>query len=181
MKEVDMSSEQLRRCPRVSLKTRVTRLTKRWLVRGVSVKLLAAVSLASAVACSDSGPAGPETPVPGPNDSVAGAFTLTTVNTMALPYTLFNDSGFQLEIASSTLAMQTGGQFVLALVSRETVGGQVSLFADTTRGTYTQNAGTIRLTDTDGVTAPATWDGERLAFQMDSEDGLLALVYRKQP
>ncbi len=141
--------------------------------------LLAATSLVTLVACSSESPAAPVAPVPGPNDPVAGAFTLITVEAMALPFTLFNDSGFVLEITASTMAMQPGGQFVMALTTRETVAGFPSIFADTTRGTYTQNAGAVTLTASSGQTATASWNGVQLSFLMDSDSRLLALVYRK--
>jgi len=96
-----------------------------------------------------------------------------------LPFTLFNDSGFVLEITASTMAMQVGGQFVMAMTTRETVAGFPSIFADTTRGTWTQNAGAVTLTATGGAAAAATWDGVRLAFPMESDARVLALVYRK--
>ncbi len=132
-------------------------------------------------ACSDSNPAGPVTPDPSGNDPVAGAFTLTTVNTNPLPYTMFDDSGFKLEIASSTMSLQIGGQFVLAITTRETVAGFASLFVDSTFGTWQQNAGAVTLTDGGGTASPATWDGVRLSFSMENEDGPVALVYRKDP
>lgn len=135
--------------------------------------------LVTLAACSSDSPSGPGTPVPGPNDPVAGAFTLTTVNAAALPFTLFNDSGFVLEITASTMALQAGGQFVMAMTTRETVAGFPSLFADTTRGTWTQSAGAVTLRATSGETAAATWDGVRLAFPMESDSRTLALVYRK--
>ncbi len=141
--------------------------------------LLTTASLVTLAACGGDSLIGPVTPVPSPNDPVVGAFTLTTVNAMALPFTLFNDSGFVLEITSSTVAMQPGGQFVMAMTTRETVVGFPSTFADTTRGTWTQNAGAVRLTATTGETAAASWDGVQLSFPMDSDSRVLALVYRK--
>ncbi len=144
-------------------------------------KLLCAVSFATLAACSDSNPAAPVTPDPSPNDPVSGAFTLNTVNTNTLPYTLLDDSGFKLEIASSTIALQAGGQFVLAVTTRETVAGFASLYVDSTFGTWQQQAGAVTLTDGGGTSSPATWDGVRLAFTMENDDGTLALVYRKEP
>ncbi len=141
--------------------------------------LLAAATLVTLAACSSDSPAGPVAPVPSPNDPVAGAFTLNTVNALALPFTLFNDSGFVLEITASTMAMQVGGQFVMAMTTRETVAGFPSTFADTTRGTWTQNAGAVTLTATTGEAAAAVWDGVRLSFPTESDSRVLALVYRK--
>jgi hypothetical protein len=136
-------------------------------------------ALVTTVACSESTSTGPVEPEPSGNDPVAGTFTLATVNALALPFTLFNDSGFRLEIAGSTMALQAGGQFVMVTTTRETVVDFPTDFVDTTRGTWSQNAGIVALTDSAGNAASATWDGVRLAFPMDGDTGVLALVYRK--
>ncbi len=149
-------------------------------LRHLFTKLCTAFVIASAVACGSESGTGPVDPVPSGDDPVAGAFVLTTVNTVALPFTLFNDSGYALEIASSTLALQANGQFVLAITTRETVVGFPSLFVDSTLGTWSQNRGAVSLTATGGDAAVATWDGIRLAFPMDFEVGPLALVFRRE-
>ena len=150
-------------------------------LRRHTAKLLASLLLVITAACGDSNPAGPAPePEPSANDPVAGTFTLSTVNTQPLPYALFNDSGFRLEIASSTMAMQAGGQFVMAVTTREIVAGFASTFVDSTSGTWTQNRGAVTLTATGGESSSATWDGVRLAFPMQGETGTLALVFRKE-
>lgn len=142
--------------------------------------LYAIIALVTLAACS-SDATGPASKEPGPNDPAAGAFTLNTVNARALPYTLFNDSGFVLEITLSTVALQTNGQFVLAVTTRETVAGFPSSFADTTLGTWTQEAGEVEMIATNGQSTVAAWDGVRLSFPMDSDAGVLAMVFRKDP
>lgn len=150
-------------------------------MRRLSGKLLATLSFATLAACGDSNPAGPVIPGPSGNDPVNGSFTLATVNTNPPPYVMFDDSGFKLEIQGSTMALQTGGRFVLAITTRETVAGFASIYVDSTFGTWQQNAGNVTLTDTSNTASPAIWDGVRLSFSMESEDGTVALVYRKDP
>lgn len=140
------------------------------------------MSVVTLVACGGSDGGGPmEPPPPSGTDPVVGAFTLNTVNAGPLPFTLFSEGGFELQLTASTMAMQAGGQFVMATTTRETVAGFPSTYVDSTRGTWTQNAGAVTLTDSNGAMAAATWDGTRLAFQMTSDPGVLSLVYRKDP
>lgn len=145
--------------------------------------LLATMALVTAAACSDNNPTAiePPAPVPSANDPVAGTFTLNRVNSAGLPHVLFNDGGFSLEIAGSTMALQPGGQFVMVVTTREVVVEFASTFVDTTRGNWTQNVGNVTLTSPDGSSASAQWNGTQLAFPMESETGVLQLVYAKDP
>lgn len=146
-------------------------------------KLVAVVVVATAAACSGGkeSPTGPVTPLPSGSDPVAGRFGLSTVNANVLPHTIFNESGYVLAITSSTLALETTGQFILAMTTRETVDGFSSHFVDSTRGTWTQNAGAVTLTSTAGTPATATWDGVKLSFPMEVESRALALVFTRTP
>jgi hypothetical protein len=137
--------------------------------------LTAIVTLA---ACGESA-TGPK--APSANDPAAGTFALTTVNAQPVPFTLFNEAGFRLVFAGSTLALQTDGQFVLAETTVETVAGFASTYADTVRGNWTQNVGAITMRSTDGATTTATWDGRQIALDMVSEGQQLRTIYRKNP
>lgn len=139
------------------------------------------VAFAAFSACSDGGATDPGPPPPSPNDPVAGTFALSTVNTQPVPFALFVETGFRVDLTQSTLALQPGGAFVLAITTVETVAGFASTFADTTRGTWTQSAGNVSLNATGGNTAAATWDGRQLGFQFDFDGSTLAVVYRKSP
>ncbi len=142
--------------------------------------LCLSIAFANVAACGSETGTGPVDRLPSGDDPVAGAFVLVTVNTVAPPFTLFNDSGYALELTASRLALQPGGQFVLAITTRETVVGFPSFFVDSTAGNWTQNRGAVSLTSSSGESAMATWDGTRLAFPMDFEVGPLALVYRRE-
>jgi hypothetical protein len=149
--------------------------------RARAARLAAIVTMVLTGACSDSGATDPGPTPPGPNDPVAGAFALTTLNTRAIPFPIFDEGGFKLELTQSQLTLQTGGQFVLAITTVETVAGFPSTYQDTTRGSWTQAAGNVSLNATDGAAAAATWDGRTLGFALDYDGQQLNVVYQKQP
>jgi len=142
-------------------------------------RIIAAFALLAA--CSDGGTTDPGPPAPRPTDPVAGTFALATVNAQPVPFALFVETGFRIDLTQSTLALQPGGAFVLAITTVETVAGFTSTFADTTRGTWTQSSGSVALTAAGGDAAAATWDGRQLGFQLDYEGSPLSVVYRKSP
>jgi hypothetical protein len=139
------------------------------------------VAIAVLGACSDGGATAPGPPAPGPNDPAAGVFTLFRVNSQPTPFPLFAETGFRIDLTESTLALQAGGQFVLAITTVETVAGFASTFQDTTRGTWTQAAGNVALNASDGASAAATWDGRQLSFQIDYDGRALDVLYRRNP
>jgi hypothetical protein len=147
----------------------------------VSGQTLIVAAFALLAACSDGGTTDPGPPPPSPTDPVAGTFALATVNAQPVPFALFVETGFRIDLTQSTLALQPGGAFVLAITTVETVAGFASTFADTTRGTWTQTAGNVSLNATGGDAAAATWDGRQLGFQLDFDGSALAVVYRKSP
>jgi hypothetical protein len=161
---------------------RVRRWTQRTpdAFRRRSTRAAAIITIALTSACGDSG-TGPQVPEPSPNDPVAGAFALTTVNTRAIPFPIFDEGGFKLELTQSQLTLQPGGEFVLAITTVETVAGFPSTFQDTTRGTWTQNVGNVSLNATGGSAAAATWDGRTIGFALDYDGQALNVVYRKNP
>jgi hypothetical protein len=144
-------------------------------------RLAALVAIVGLAACGDGGATDPGPPAPGPNDPVAGAFALTTVNTRPIPFPIFDEAGFKLELTQSQLALLAGGKFVLALTTVETVAGFPSTFQDTTTGSWSQAAGTVALTANDGAATSATWDGRQLGFALDYDGRKLDVVYRRAP
>jgi hypothetical protein len=150
--------------------------------RAAMSKLVLVALFVTAAACSGDSPTGPtgnNPKVPSGNDPAAGSFTLTTVNALTLPFTFFNESGYVLQMTASTMALESGGQFILAMTTRETVAGFPSTFVDTVRGTWSQNVGAITLTQTGGAAKSGTWNGVTLSFPYEGETGTLALVYTR--
>jgi hypothetical protein len=104
------------------------------------------------LACGDSS-TGPNT-----GNSPQGEFTLNTIESKALPYMMYSDTGYTLEITSGSLSIKSDGKWVSKITSRETVDGFVSTYSDSTFGTWTQSSGTMALLNTESsVTSNATW------------------------
>ena len=119
-------------------------------------------------------------PVGNPNDPAAGNFALTSVDARALPFAILSDSFYKLEVTAGSAVLQTTGAFILPLTTRETVAGHTSTFVDTTRGTWTQLAGTIAFTATPGtVTTNAAWDGRHLTVMFVIGPSTNTYVYTK--
>jgi hypothetical protein len=137
------------------------------------------VALIYTVACGkDSATA----PVGNPNDPAAGSFALTSVDARALPFAILSDSFYKLEVTAGTAVLQATGSFIMPLTTRETVAGHASVYVDTTRGTWTQAAGSISLTATPGaVTTNATWDGRHLTVMFEIGPSTNTYVYTKSP
>lgn len=163
----------------IGIEERVTGWTRsdRWMFRRNITRVAAVVAISALAACGESttAPKGPS-----PNDPAAGRFALVTVNSAPLPFTLFNETGFKLDFTASTLALQTDGSYVMAQTTVETVAGFASTYQDTLRGTWRQTAGSLTMTDVDGVTSTtATWDGRDIQVQLNSEGQTLRSVFRK--
>lgn len=118
-------------------------------VSHVTRRLVLAAVLGAAVACGSDSPAGPAAPKA--TDPVTGMFSLSTVNTDPLPFSVFADAGYTLEVTSGTADVRANGQFILVLTTRETVAGHASVYVDSTTGTWTQNGATVTFTAVSGV------------------------------
>ena len=137
--------------------------------RGVVVLAVAAVTAAGAACGGSDSSTGPHG---SPSDTIAGSFTLSTVNTSALPATILSDPGtYSLQITAGSVVLQGNGQqFIMSLTQKETVGTAVSTYVDSTRGTWTQLTGTITLTMTSSAgTSTGAWDGTNLTIVQDGD------------
>ena len=77
-----------------------------------------------------------------------------------------------------TLTARLMGALIQPLIL---MAGFPSTFADTVRGTWAQNVGSITLTQAGGAAKTGTWNGVTLAFPYEGESGPLALMYTKTP
>jgi hypothetical protein len=145
------------------------------LQRIVTLALIA--SAAATMACNKDSPTEIEQPGD-PNEPAAGTFALSTVDAKALPFKVLADTGYSIEVTAGTAVLDTNHTFLMPLTTRETVAGFVSTYVDTTRGTWSQNAGAITLTV---GTSPATasWDGRRLTVMWSIGPVVNSYVYRK--
>ncbi|HVZ50049.1 MAG TPA: hypothetical protein VG916_14780 [Gemmatimonadaceae bacterium] len=140
----------------------VARRVPLWLTLVAIIAVAASACAGDKVAAPGDGPGDhtPATPV--------GSYALTTVDAMALPWTMFADSGYTLEIQGATLAITADGKWVSKVVQRETVAGFVSTYNDSTFGTWTATASskTAVLTNAEtATTSSATWTATGLTVQ----------------
>lgn len=123
----------------------------------------------------------------GPTAAVApatpeGAYTLSTIDAKTLPYTMYADTGYTLEVTSGTLSVTAGGRWVSKIVTRETVAGFASTYSDSTFGTWALpgNSKTAVFTNAETkATSNATWTATDISI--DDNDGTTTrrLVYRR--
>ena len=139
-------------------------------------RLLAAALLAATpLACrGGDGPAEPTTPI--------GGYALATVNGRPLPAAVYSDPDYRVEITSGSLDLEAAGRFVAVMHTRETVAGHVSVYVDSTTGTWTQAAsGSLQLTDAaDGSTQTMTWAGRRITAVLSDGSTEWTVVYSRR-
>ena len=138
------------------------------LVRVVSA-LCAAVLIA---ACGGDSPSGP-----GSNDSSpVGAYAISTVNAKPLPFAMFSDTNYLYEVTSGSLALTADGTYQNVMHFRQTIPGNVSLFVDSTTGTWVLSGSTITLTDAADTTIDsAAFAAGKLTFT--ESNGVATNVY----
>ena len=107
--------------------------------------------------------------------SVAGTYTLQSVNGGPLPFVVFDESGYKLEITAATYVLTGAGTFTNSATYRETESGTVITSTETFTGQYTVSASTVTFTDSDGEVYAATISGGNLVF---NEDGLSAVFVK---
>ena len=97
-----------------------------------------------------------------------GSYSISTINSAALPVAIFSDTGgFKLEVLSGTITLTPAGQYSIVTNYRETLPGVLDTYSDSTGGTWTMASGssTIQFTDgSDGSKDQATWNSGQLTF-----------------
>lgn len=130
-------------------------------------KICAAALLALTAACGGDGGTEPV--------SVAGTYTLQSVNGGPLPFVIFDESGYKLEITAASYVLTGTGTFTNSASFRETEGGAVTTSTEGFAGRYTVSASTITFTGADGEVHAGTISGGNLVF---NEDGLSAVFVK---
>lgn len=118
--------------------------------------------------CSgDSGPAGPVVPT-----SPIASYLLSTVDSKALPITVFSDTGYVVEFTAGAITLSADKSYSRFVTSRETVDGNVSLYVDSEAGTWVQasGSGAIMLTPQFASSRSALWSG--LQLTVTQSDGV---------
>jgi hypothetical protein len=123
----------------------------------LTLALAALIGVGACGSDSTSGPAVPTTPI--------GSYTITTVNGKGLPVALFADASYTYEVTNGTLALTSDGKYSVVTTFRQTLPGNVSMFVDSTGGTWVQTGANIQLKNgQDGTLDTATWDKGILTF-----------------
>jgi hypothetical protein len=168
--------------PAVSTTPRTSRMRNRSRIRIRELWWTAAAAAVLAVtACSKGeGTTGPSVQAPPPTP--AGSYALSTIDGKALPYTMFTDTGYTLDITSGTLSVTANGRWVSKVVTRETVAGNVSTYSDSTFGTWTQPTGStiaVFINVETNVTSNATWTAADIT--VNDVDGTITrkIVYKR--
>jgi hypothetical protein len=141
------------------------------------LRLLAVVAaFAAAAACggdSPSGPAAPKTP--------DGSYTISTVNGKGLPVAIFSDTNYTYEVTSGSLALTTDGKFSIVTTFRQTIPLNVSVFVDSTGGTWVLSGTSITFTNgSDGSTDTAVWGNGQLTFSEPNGKNTDIYIYARK-
>jgi len=137
--------------------------------------LIGSVLLATLVACG-----GDST---GPNASVAGNYTLRTVNGSNVPAVVFQDAQEKDEVTAGNINLNADKTWSGSLSARVTIpsSGVSSTTTVPANGTYTTNGGAITLTDAaDGSQLVGTVGGGTLTIGGDIGIGVvITLVFKR--
>jgi hypothetical protein len=151
--------------------------TSRTLVRTAAILMALTAVIASGACGSDS----PTAPTYKSTDPVVGAYVLETVQSNALPYAMFAEAGYSLEITAGSVDVRTGGEFIQAITTRETVAGHASIYVDSTRGAWSQTGSTVTFTLTGQDPHTIGYDGNRLTWMVADFETTFTYVYKRSP
>ena len=107
--------------------------------------------------------------------SVAGTYTLRTVNGSPLPYTVFQIDNDKYEITGGAVTLKEGGTWTQSAADRMTEGLSVVTSTFTATGTYTLSGSSITLVSPGTGIISGSVDSGTLSL---TQDGVVA-VYRK--
>ena len=125
-------------------------------------------------------PTGPAVTPPPPTP--VGSYTLNTIDAKTLPYTMYADTGYTLQVASGTISIATTGKWVSKFVTTETVAGNVSTYSDSTYGTWTVATGStvaVFINSETNVTSNGSWTAVDVTVNDVDGTTIRKIVYRK--
>ncbi len=138
--------------------------------RRIFMSLILAV-LPNVVACSGGDSTAPT------QTSVAGTWTLRTINGSGLPFTVVQVGADKVEITSDVLTVASGGAFTQLTTVRITEGGRVTTETIPDAGNYGLNGTAVSFTfNSDGSTGTGTLSGSTLTVASSG----FSQVYQKQ-
>jgi hypothetical protein len=141
------------------------------------------VGLATLVAaCGGDSPGGPGEPTGPSNSTPIGAYSITTVNGKALPVAVFNEPSYKYEVTGGSLTLTSDRKYTVVTSFRQTIPGNVSMFTDSTFGTWSQSGAQINLVNGEDADAKdqGTWAGMQLTFALTDGKSTTTYVYTKR-
>jgi hypothetical protein len=136
------------------------------------------LAAAAIAACKGdaTGPGVPRTPV--------GNYAMTSINQRTLPFPMYSDTLYSLDVESGTLAITTDGKWWAKTTTRENVAGNISTYVDSTFGTWTQPSGStstaVLLNTETQTTANASWTSSDLTLVQVESGTTYTILYRRQ-
>jgi len=119
----------------------------------------------------------------GPNGSIAGTYTLRTVNGSPPPITLLEFQDYKVEVTAASVVMNANNTFSATSTFRETDAGEVTTSNSVCTGTYAVSGSTVTFTEPEstnedcGGSYTGTWsNGNTLTVAFG---GGLEAVFRK--
>jgi hypothetical protein len=134
--------------------------------------LVATLLLAACGGDSGTGPATTAT--------VAGTYNLTTVQGKSLPYRVYSETNYSLDVARGSMLLNSNGSFTAAMRSEERVQSYLSVYDDTATGTWVLNGSKIDITTSDGLKQSAVLSGKTLTVTDSTTVVPLVFVYTMQ-
>jgi hypothetical protein len=132
----------------------------------------AAVTMAAACGGSDASS--------GPSASPVGSYSLSSLNSKPLPFTLFADTGFTIALSAGSLNLTTDGSYLATTSTSETIEGHVSIYVDSASGRWTQAGATLLFVGADNSKQSASFDGTRLSLTDSTSSPRLVYVFTKR-
>lgn len=111
--------------------------------------------------------------------SVAGKYTLQTLDGMRLPVVVLDQPGFKLEITDGDVVLAENGTFTSNVTVRQTVQGTVTTSPESSTGTYTVNGSEISFNSPGEPTIQGTLSGGTLTITFVDEGDRIVAVYQK--
>jgi hypothetical protein len=112
--------------------------------------------------------------------SIAGTYTLQTVNNAALPFTTSEDETYKAEILSWVVTLNANNTFSHVFQGRSTDNGTVSVNTITGSGTYTISGSTVDMIDaSDNSHLQATVSGSTMTIVIDGPIGTFNLRFTR--
>jgi hypothetical protein len=136
-------------------------------------------ALTAAAACGGDSPSAPATPTP--SKTPDGSYNISTVNGKVLPVAIFADTNYTYEVMSGSLVLTTDGKYSIMTKFRQTIPGNVSIFPDSTGGTWVLSGTSITFTNSDDKsTDTATWANNQLTFTETDGKATTTYVYSRK-